>query len=721
MNKPATLLITLGILVVAIFSTQPLSANILDLQLSFSPEEESMLGGHAGVVFLEDEFWTSRWTDSLLFRFDATGVLIESFVIEGVREVRAMTWDGTSIYAANNSDTIHIIDPVAKVETGIIVVSQTARYCTYDPTSNGLWIGNWNTSLDLVTLDGVTINSIPAYAHDVQDMYSVVFDGETEGGPYLWTFTQGGISSAAEIERIHIGTGERSQINFDVIASLGVEADDLAGGLFISSNLVDGKRVIGGIVQGNPDVVFAYELGGLPAVDAGVISVAMLDAHTQVPVNHWSAANGFQGSIRNQGTETLDSIFVFLEIYKEGILTHIEGDIVTDLAPFGQAALTFSSFIPTETGSYTAEFYSQVSGSQIDETTFNDRTMTSFEITDFTFARDDGEYLGTSYLVSNETWGYAVTRYELVEEDTLESIFINLNNPIQGDTTYAIVVSDVGNFPGFVLVEGDVQIIDEGIQSYELTFSEEVILPPNVYYFGVYEAADTGINLSHSNNIYTPLTNYFFTGGGTWSVSNIETARAIRPNFGKIIIPDTEAPIISLIGSPTIVHPCGNLYQDPGAMAFDEIDGELTAQIQVSGIVDGCTAGSYPVTFTVTDAAGNTTTVERLVLVTESCGDPCPVDVGGVVGIHEPAFAQQVRLFPNPSKGLIFMDLGALPYQKIGVEVINVTGQVMYQSADIVSTARRPIIDLSSQEAGMYWLVFKTEMGVFSRAVVLVD
>ena len=71
------------------------------------------------------------------------------------------------------------------------------------------------------------------------------------------------------------------------------------------------------------------------------------------------------------------------------------------------------------------------------------------------------------------------------------------------------------------------------------------------------------------------------------------------------IIQDTESPIITLIGDNPMLIKRGDMFEDPGATAEDNIDGDLTEQIVTSGEVDTSQIGTYTITYTVTDAAGN--------------------------------------------------------------------------------------------------------------------
>ena len=77
---------------------------------------------------------------------------------------------------------------------------------------------------------------------------------------------------------------------------------------------------------------------------------------------------------------------------------------------------------------------------------------------------------------------------------------------------------------------------------------------------------------------------------------------------------DTVAPIITLVGSTTINLTLGESYNDPGFSGFDSIDGFLT--VTVSGFVNTNVAGTYILTYTATDAAGNTVSKTRTIVVT---------------------------------------------------------------------------------------------------------
>ena len=115
---------------------------------------------------------------------------------------------------------------------------------------------------------------------------------------------------------------------------------------------------------------------------------------------------------------------------------------------------------------------------------------------------------------------------------------------------------------------------------------------------------------------------------GTISVINIGTANSATTmnasdtststNSGtttSTISADTTPPVISITGSASITITEGDTYTDAGATATDDVSGDLTSSIVTTNPVDTSTPGTYTVTYTVTDAAGNTTSIGRMITV----------------------------------------------------------------------------------------------------------
>lgn len=82
-------------------------------------------------------------------------------------------------------------------------------------------------------------------------------------------------------------------------------------------------------------------------------------------------------------------------------------------------------------------------------------------------------------------------------------------------------------------------------------------------------------------------------------------------------VPDSTAPELTLLGESSMKVIARSEFVDPGFAATDDRDGDLTEAVQVTGEVDVNWCGSYTLTYTVSDAAGNIATAERVVEVAQ--------------------------------------------------------------------------------------------------------
>lgn len=86
-----------------------------------------------------------------------------------------------------------------------------------------------------------------------------------------------------------------------------------------------------------------------------------------------------------------------------------------------------------------------------------------------------------------------------------------------------------------------------------------------------------------------------------------------------VFVRDDARPVITLNGPASQEVQCGASFQDLGALAIDNYDGDISANIAVTGAVDADTPGQYVLRYDVADAAGNAAvTVLRQVQVVDS-------------------------------------------------------------------------------------------------------
>ena len=79
---------------------------------------------------------------------------------------------------------------------------------------------------------------------------------------------------------------------------------------------------------------------------------------------------------------------------------------------------------------------------------------------------------------------------------------------------------------------------------------------------------------------------------------------------------DTTSPVVTLNGSSTETFSLGDSYSDPGATATDDVDGNVTVTSDFSSTNPNMNrVNTYTITYTATDAAGNTGSASRTVIV----------------------------------------------------------------------------------------------------------
>jgi hypothetical protein len=131
--------------------------------------------------------------------------------------------------------------------------------------------------------------------------------------------------------------------------------------------------------------------------------------------------------------------------------------------------------------------------------------------------------------------------------------------------------------------------------------------------------ADGTITLTSANvtiNVNTAVqgTNYTVV----YSVTDAAGNNATATRYVHVVAPaDTTPPTLTLSGPNPLNTMKGNPFNDPGATATDDVDGNLDANItnDSSTSLDVNTVGTYTVTYSVSDAAGNTATATRTVYV----------------------------------------------------------------------------------------------------------
>jgi hypothetical protein len=222
-------------------------------------------------------------------------------------------------------------------------------------------------------------------------------------------------------------------------------------------------------------------------------------------------------------------------------------------------------------------------------------------ITGVRFAEGDGNVLKIDYTSGGNPWEPRLYNQDLPFENG-ETYTVSFRAKTdQADKILNLQVGEIlAGDPWFILFFADGQ-------------NEEAALTTEWQEF-VYEF-DMTIDNTNGGLLFE-MGNYSTSTGisGTLYLDDI----VIRGGSGE----DTAAP--SITGADDVTLEVGDTFDaTTGVTAEDFVDGDLTSSIVITGdTVDTSAAGTFTVTYTVTDAAGNTATVDRVVSVVGYIVDP---------------------------------------------------------------------------------------------------
>jgi hypothetical protein len=154
--------------------------------------------------------------------------------------------------------------------------------------------------------------------------------------------------------------------------------------------------------------------------------------------------------------------------------------------------------------------------------------------------------------------------------------------------------------------EGSFRVVLSAPQTGDVSFDYFLVQTEGQATTTVATSTDMGPSVILSNSL---------TGSSTPPVTPPSNNPPPTPPATSTPPSDTVPPVVTLVGDAAMQITTGDTFTDPGATATDNVDGNLTTHIIVSGTVDTATAGLYTLTYSATDAAGNTGTASRTVSV----------------------------------------------------------------------------------------------------------
>lgn len=85
----------------------------------------------------------------------------------------------------------------------------------------------------------------------------------------------------------------------------------------------------------------------------------------------------------------------------------------------------------------------------------------------------------------------------------------------------------------------------------------------------------------------------------------------------NVTVVDMLPPVITLQGDENMYVKLGEVFNDPGCVALDNMDGDISSRVEIESKLDTSKEGMYTITYRVSDTTGNTTEITRNVYVYE--------------------------------------------------------------------------------------------------------
>jgi lysyl endopeptidase len=282
-----------------------------------------------------------------------------------------------------------------------------------------------------------------------------------------------------------------------------------------------------------------------------------------------------------------------------------------------------------------------------------------------------------------------------------------------GDGAYQLLAPN-----GDVMGEGGVFQDDESIE-FCLPF---VVTPPVSAFVAPNTDLCTGESISYTNNS-TPNLNvtYAWTFEGGSPVSSAAESPSITYNTPGTY--DVELVVTNSAGTNTSSQ-TEYISVEPAPSASASSTGENLWTGGNNGSATAvATGGTPPYTYSWNNGGGSSATATGLdagnytVTITDDngCEAQSTVSVGNNVGVNDIELAEAVNLYPNPTNGLVFIDLPT-EFKVIDVTITDMVGREITKIN--VSGRIRTTVDFSTLAEGIYHMNFYTAESKATKKVV---
>ena len=302
----------------------------------------------------------------------------------------------------------------------------------------------------------------------------------------------------------------------------------------------------------------------------------------------------------------------------------------------------------------------------------------------------DNYYSGLSYTTSGAT----------VNTNVLGTYVINYNatdssGNIAVTKKLTVIVRDT-KAPTVFLALGDTVVVDVNT----LTVVPE---PGYFIYDNYYPTGLLNMNVNYGNVKLNVVGDYAVRYYVSDPSGNIDSSHL---RIYRVL--DRVAPVINVTGSGYVVWQRWKSYVDAGNTVTDNYYTGLTCTPDVSK-VNIYLPGVYEVTYNFTDASGNKATEKkRLVEITAEAN-----------GISAKGNDNIVSVYPNPSHGMVTVELNITDATNANIMVFDANGKVVYTNMNVNPLSNKVTVDMSKEAAGMYFVKVVTNTTSVSKSFTI--
>jgi PKD repeat protein len=226
-------------------------------------------------------------------------------------------------------------------------------------------------------------------------------------------------------------------------------------------------------------------------------------------------------------------------------------------------------------------------------------------------------------------------------------------------------------------------------------FSDPGVTATDNFYPNVVLSRSSDLNI-HKLGTYTIT--YTATDGAGNAASISRTVKVV----------DTHAPVITLLGSDPFTHTRYKAYVDPGYTVTDNYNtsSQIKVTVDASHVIHHL-PGVYLVYFTAVDSSGNKAATQRFVTVSAE----------GAVGISENVSGTRLQVYPNPSKGIVYITVSGKGTES--VKVFNLLGSLVHEQT-ATAAGQTMQLDLGNLKEGVYMIQIESGSQVTTRKVNIV-